>query len=301
MNASRIWVAAPLLAAALWGGMYVVSKWGFETIPPATLAFLRVLIGAGVLYAVVRMRYPRRRFSRREWYGFGILGLWVALSMATQFLGTDLTTASEGALLTVLTPVFTVGLGILVLSEPITRRRLVGLAVALGGTVVVVAGQYDLTTIGIGSVVGIVLLVVASVTWAGYTVWGAPLVRRYSALETATYSTLVAVPLLAIGVPIEWYVRDVTLASMPMTLSIIAAVGYLGVFSTAVAWYCWYKGLEFVDAGTVAVFFYAQPVVGAVLGVVFLEETVGTGFALGAILMAVGIYLVYTDRFGEIE
>jgi len=276
--------------------MYVVSKWGFETIPPATLAFLRVLLGAGVLFAVVRVYYPRRRFSRRDWYGFGVLGLWVALSMATQFFGTDLTTASEGALLTVLTPVFTFLLGIMILSEPLTRRRLVGMTVALGGTVVVVGGQYDLTTIGFGSVLGITLLVVASVTWAGYTVWGAPIIRRYSALETATYSTLFAVPLLAIGVPIEWYVRDVSLTSMPVTLPVIAAVGYLGVFSTALAWYCWYKGIEFVDTGRVAVFFFAQPVVGAVLGVVFLEETVGTGFVLGALLMAVGIYLVYTDR-----
>jgi len=102
-------------------------------------------------------------------------------------------------------------------------------------------------------------------------------------------------------VPIEWYVRDVTLASLPVTLPIIAAVGYLGVFSTALAWYCWYKGIEFVDTGRVAVFFFAQPVVGAVLGVVFLEETVGAGFVLGATLMAVGIYLVYADRSGGIE
>lgn len=35
---------APLAAAALWGGMYVVSKWGFALIPPVTLGFLRVAL-----------------------------------------------------------------------------------------------------------------------------------------------------------------------------------------------------------------------------------------------------------------
>lgn len=43
--------AAPLAASALWGGMYVVSKWVFVAVPAVTLAFLRVAVG-GVLVAV---------------------------------------------------------------------------------------------------------------------------------------------------------------------------------------------------------------------------------------------------------
>lgn len=301
MNARQGWVIAPLLAATLWGGMYVVSKWGFESIPPVTLAFLRVALGASVLVIVVRATYPRRAFSRRDLFGFVTLGLWVAISMATQFVGTDLTTASEGALITVLTPVFTFVFGILLLSEAATARNTLGMLLALGGTVVVVAGQHDLTALGAGSVLGVGLLVVASVTWAGYTVWGAPLIREYSALETAMYSTVVAVPLLAIGVPIEWYVLGVTPSSIPVTVPIIAAVGYLGVLSTALAWYCWYKGLEFVGAGTVAVFFFAQPIVGAAFGAMFLGEEIGLGFVVGGMLMAIGVYFVSTDETDVIE
>jgi len=76
---------------------------------------------------------------------------------------------------------------------------------------------------------------------------------------------------------------------------VLAAVGYLDVFSTAVAWYCWYTGLEFVDAGTVAIFSFAQPVVGAVLGASFLGDRFVPGFVVGGGLMRVGIYLVSTD------
>ncbi len=294
MDTRRLLALAPLLAAALWGGMYVVSKWGFDAIPPVTLAFLRVVLGAAVLFAVVRYRYPRRTFSREDWQGFTYLGIWVAVTMSTQFVGTDLTTASEGALITVLTPVFTVVLGVLVLGELLTRRKSFGMGLALAGTLFVLAGQYDLATIGAGSVAGIGLLVVASVGWAIYTVWGKPLVRRYSALETATYSTVIAVPMLAVLVPIELYALDLSMSSISITGPIVAAVLYLGVLSTAVAWYCWYKGLEFVGAGTVAVYFFAQPLVGAALGAAFLDEPIGAGFAAGGVLMAVGIYLVST-------
>ena len=293
----RPWLAyAPLLAAAFWGGMYVVSKWGFDAIPPLTLAFLRVAVGAAVLLAVVRLRYPSRSFSRSEWQAFLALGGWVALTMATQFVGTDLTTASEGALITVLTPVFTVGIGVIVLDELLTRRRAIGMSIALGGTIVVLAGQYDLRALGAGSAFGIGMLVLASVGWAAYTVWGKPLVRRYSALETATYSTVLAVPMLAALVPIEFAVTETAVSEIPVTVPIIAAVLYLGVLSTAAAWYCWYKGLEYADAGTVAVYFFAQPLVGAVLGALLLGESVGLPFLSGGALMALGIYLVSTDR-----
>ena len=66
--------------------------------------------------------------------------------------------------------------------------------------------------------------------------------------------------------------------------------------STAVAWYLWYKGLEYVSAGTVAAFFFTQPVVGGALGVVFLGESVGLGFVLGGVLMAVGVWIVSRER-----
>lgn len=309
MRRHSLWALAPLVAAVLWGGLYVVSKWTFDAVAPLTLAFVRVVIGAGTLLVVVRLRYPARSFSRHDWYGFGVLAAWVAGSMATQFLGTDLTTASEGALVTVLTPVFTVVLGVAVLRETVTRGRALGMTAALVGTGVVVAGRHDLSTLGAGGGVGITMLVLASVTWAGYTVWGAPLIRRYSALETATYSTALAVPLLAVCVPVEWYLTGGalvggaagggSLSSATLTLPVVAAILYLGIPGTAVAWYCWYKGLEYLDAGTVAVFFFAQPVVGAALGAAFLGESLGAGFVLGGLIMGAGIYVVSTDRAGD--
>ena len=275
--------------------MYVVSKWGFASIPPLTLAFLRVFLGAATLLVAMRAVYPRRSFTRRDWYGFTILGFWVAITLATQFLGTDLTTASEGALITVLTPVFTLILGVVVLDELLTGRKVTGMGLALVGTIIVLATRYDMAMLGVGSIFGIGMLVLASVGWAVYTVWGKPLIRRYSALETATYSTVLSVPMLGLLVPVEFHLTDVSLSSLSLTLPVAGAIFYLGVLSTAVAWYCWYKGIEYVDTGTVAVYFFAQPVVGAVLGVLFLGESVGTGFFVGALIMGVGIYLVSVD------
>ena len=299
MARTRLASLGPLVAAALWGGMYVVSKWGFGAIPPLTLAFLRVLLAAAVLAPLVAATTPSRSFSRRDYRGFALLGLWVALTLATQFVGTDLTNASQGSLLTVLTPVFTLALGVALHGEALTARKVGGMAFAGIGTTLVLAGQYDLSTLFGGGAIGPGLLLVASLGWAAYTVHGKRLVRTYSPLETATYSTLVAVPLLAILVPVEFLARGLAPGDVPVTLGVVGAVVYLGVLSTAAAWVLWYAGLETLDAGTVAVYFFAQPVVGAALGAALLDEPLGPLFVAGGATMAAGVYLVDSARTGE--
>lgn len=305
----------PLTAAALWGGMYVVSKWGFSQIPPVTLGFLRVALGAGALVAVLRVGNARSRptpgdpapdggtgdtaaggIPRADWPRVAALGGWVTLTIATQFLGTDLTNASQGSLLTVLTSVFTVGLGALVLGERVTPRKVGSIALAGAGTAVVLAGQYDLGAMAAGNALGVALLLVASLAWAGFTVYGAPVVRRYSALTAATYATVAAVPMFAVCAAVELAVLGDGLGDVPLDARSALVVAYLGFGSTAAAWYLWYKGLEYVPAGTVAVFFFAQPVVGTALGAVLLGEAVGPLFVAGGVVMAAGVYVVSRER-----
>lgn len=296
MIGKRLLAAAPLLAAVLWGGMYVVSKWGFEEIPPLTLAFLRILLGAVTLYLIVRATVPPRSFSRTEWRRFAGLAIWLTAALTTQFVGTDLTNASQGSLLTILTPVFMVALGVQTLDERLTRQKSTGIVLATVGTLVVLIGQYDPRTITNGNLLGVGLLLFSAFTFAGFSVFGKPLIRRYSALETVTYATALSVPLFGALVPIELYLDPTALESMRITFPIVGAVLYLGLLSTAAAWYCWYKGMEYADASTVAVYFFAQPIVGVLLGAVFLDESIGIEILVGGILLILGVYVVNRDR-----
>src|SRR5258708_18873936 len=184
-------VAWPLLAAALWGGMYVVSRLTFSSIPPITLGLLRLLIGIAVLGLVLR-RAPLLRDRRLA--GLGAL---LAATLMLQFWRRVVAGAAAGSLLSLLTPVFVAVLAPLFLAEPTPWRQWAGIAIALLGAVAVSGASAG------PSLLGDVLLVGASLTWAAYTVLGAPLVRRLGALELTTGARLWALPVMIPGTLIE--------------------------------------------------------------------------------------------------
>ena len=72
---------------------------------------------------------------------------------------------------------------------------------------------------------------------------------------------------------------------------------YMGTVSTAGAFYFWNKGLQLVEAGSGSLYFFFQPLVGTLLGWLFLGEQVGWSFWLGAaLIIASGIWLVRTQN-----
>lgn len=281
---------APLSAACLWGGMYVVSKASFGAIPPITLGLFRLLIGGIALWAVLQAskhwRPQQAHFTRQEKLFLPVIGMTITATLITQFVGTELATAHEGALLTTITPVFIVPCAWLFLRERPHWRVVAGMLVALLGVLLVVGiaephGQAF-------SLVGDALLIISGLCWALFTVLGAPLVRTSSALVVSTYGTLWGIVFLLPFV--AWELLLHPLHSLP--LSAVGSILYLGIGATALAWFLWYKGVERLPTGVAAIFFFAQPLVGGLLSAVFLHEELGLSFWLGGCVLAVGILLV---------
>src|SRR6202008_2056168 len=97
-----------LLAAAIWGGMYVVSDVVLKTIPPFTLLTFRLILGILVLGSMV---YFQRAYLQKptrsqilQLIGIGILGF--GISVGAQFVGTDESSAINGSLVTSASPAF---------------------------------------------------------------------------------------------------------------------------------------------------------------------------------------------------
>jgi drug/metabolite transporter (DMT)-like permease len=72
---------------------------------------------------------------------------------------------------------------------------------------------------------------------------------------------------------------------------VVLGVLYLGVISTALAMYLWNKAFAMLKAGVASLTFFAQPVVGAGLGALFLHEKLSLLSLVGGVLIGLGIWL----------
>jgi drug/metabolite transporter (DMT)-like permease len=282
----KLWgVIAGLAAAAIWGGMYAVSKVVLDVVPAFLLLSIRLLLGAAVLAAVLtRTGGLSLKFAQaRGIVAIGLLGMGVSVGL--QFVGTSLSTAANASLVTSASPAFLLLFGALILRERITARRLAALFLASLGVLAVIdprLARFDPSMFR-----GNVALLGAAMTWGLYSV----LVKRVSAVASTTEITLLAsLGGLAFSLPLA----GAEVSSRPtiaFTPGLIGGILYLGVVSTAGAMYLWNKSLALLETGVVSLLFFAQPVVGAGLGAIVLGERLTAGFWLGALLIGAGLIL----------
>lgn len=277
-------------AASIWGGMYVVSKIVLDIIPPFSLVSLRLILGALTLAIVLLMRgFPK--ISSNQWWqvlGVGFVGYGVSLSL--QFLGTKLSTAANGSLVTSATPAFVLIFAWLLLKEKITWLRSMALLLATLGVVAVIDPRS--AQLNPDLFLGNLSLIGAAVTWALYSV----LVRKTTQnIDVIPFSLIAFMGGLPVSVPVgvwEWQ----TLGVGEISLGVIGGVLFLGIISTALAMVLWNTAFAFVDASLASLTFFAQPVVGTLLGWLFLGEKITPLFLLGGLLIGLGLVISSREK-----
>jgi drug/metabolite transporter (DMT)-like permease len=283
MNKTVVGLLCGLGAASIWGGMYVVSKVVLEIIPPFALVTLRLILGILTLAVILLVRgFPRiSKIEFLQILGVGFVGYGVSLSL--QFLGTKLSTAANGSLVTSATPAFVLLFAWMLLRERITTRRLIALIVATLGVVAVIdprTAQLDPELF-----LGNLFLIGAAITWALYSV----LVRRVTQnIDVLLFSLIAFIGGLPVTLPAgawEWS----TLGVGEITPGVVGGVLFLGVISTALAMVLWNTAFAYLDASLASLTFFAQPVVGSLLGWWFLGEEITLLFLLGGLLIGVGL------------
>ena len=282
------WIAG-LAAASIWGGMYVVSKVVLEVIPPFSLLTLRLILGAVSLGIVIYFRHKRDFGNITDkklfWASFWVGVVGYGISLGFQFVGTKLSTASNGALVTSATPAFVLLFAPLILKEKNTTKRIIALIISTIGVLAVI----DPRTADFSSslFLGNMSLIAAALTWALYSV----LVRKVSTSADLLISSTI---MLIGGIPSSmaisaWEINTTGMGEI--TPGIIGGVLFLGIISTAIAMFLWNYAFAKLPAASASLTFFAQPIVGTLLGWFFLGETITPLFILGGILIGAGILI----------
>lgn len=278
------------LAASIWGAMYVVVKVVVDVVPPLELVWIRYVIAVMVLAIVGLCMKQSWKIAKKDWLIIFLVGLiGNTISIVTQEIGTMLSTAQMGAMITATTPAFMVVFARFILKEKITIKKCISILLATFGVVIIVGnGQIDGT-----QQLGGFSLLIAALSWALMSVLVKKVPGHYSQIVFTTYSAMIAVILLTPFVLPK--LNDLNLSSL-LQPTISGGLLYLGVISTAGGFLLWNKGLQLMNASSGGLFFFFQPIVGTFLGWLLLEETIGMSFWFGTILIFSGVFIVINDE-----
>ncbi|MDA2648262.1 DMT family transporter [Bacillus cereus] len=281
------------LAASIWGGMYVVSKYVLDFIPPLTLVWLRFIIAFVVLYGILKLAEKKQKkkvtIRKKDWLLFAWIGfIGYFISITCQFIGTKLSDAHTGSLVTSATPAFMVIFAALILKEKLTARRLLSTIIATIGVIIVIGWDIEIGSYFIGTII----LVGAAITWALLSIYVKIASIQFSSLVITTYAIFFS--LFFITPFMIWELQAASIGTV--NTYVLLGVLYLGIVSTAGAFFLWNKGLELMDASIGSLFFFFQPIVGSLLGWLLLNETLNSNFFIGGILIICSVFITTFEK-----
>jgi drug/metabolite transporter (DMT)-like permease len=282
-RADRAALLAVVITVLAWASAFVGIRFAARVYEPGALALGRLLVGTLALGAMQLARGRWVRPSRREWALLLLCGIaWFAVYNVALNAAEQRVDAGTTAMLVNIGPILIALAAGLLLGEGFPRWLLIGAAVAFGGAVVIGA-----STSGGGSadLLGVVLCVVAAVTYAVGVLAQKPVLRRLPALQTTFLACAIgAVACLPFAGSL---VHDVAAAPWSGT----AALVYLGLVPTALAFSTWAYALARMDAGRLGVTTYVVPPITVAMAALLLGETPPAIAVLGGALCLAGVAL----------
>jgi drug/metabolite transporter, DME family len=273
-----------LAGAALFGTVGTAQIVGPD-VPTAQLGAARLLLGGALLVAIAVATGHAGglgvcvRSAPAWWAGLGQAAFNLCFLGAMREAGVAL-----GTLLAIgATPVLT-GL----VTRQVSRRWLVATTVAVGGLVLLIAGQSGSAGADVlrPSVLGVVLALGASASYATYIIAGNAASRQRLRVEpylatTFAVAAVLTLPVLLLG--------DAGWALRPGGAVLLL---YLAVVPTVLAYHLFNRGLSGVRPATASTLGLVEPVVAATLAVLVLGERLSAVAAIGAGLIVAGLLLI---------
>ncbi|WP_204299548.1 DMT family transporter [Actinoplanes campanulatus] len=273
-------VVAAAVTVVLWASAFVGIRAAAPHFAPGSLALGRLL--AGALTLLIFLLISRQGLPpRAAWPGILISGVvWFGGYMVALNWGEELVDAGTAAMLVNVGPAVMALLAGWLLHEGFPPRLLAGIAVSFAGTVIV---GYSMSGGGGSSVLGVVLCLVAAVTYAAGVVAQKPALKHASALQATTFGCVIgAIACLPFAGQL---IADVRAAPVAITLNVV----YLGVFPTAIAFTTWAYALARTTAGKMGSTTYAVPAVVVLMSWLILGEVPGWLTLAGGALCLAGV------------
>ncbi len=278
-----------LVVALIWGGNFSVSKFAMGQIGPLPFSALRFAVAAVLLALVARKARVLTPLPRRTFWGLAGLGVLGNTCYQAIFMtGLSLTTATNSAMIVASLPVVVALLGSLLKIERATPAMWLGVALGTAGVALVVTARgvhFDA-----GSFRGDLLVLLAIMCWACYTVGVRRIGAGIDALQITVITTVAGTPgLLLLGAP--GLLRQDWSAISTKTWG---AVAYAALLALVLCYILYNRAVQGIGTARTAIYNCLVPLVAMVIAWLTLGEVpTGVQFA-GVVLVIAGVLISVT-------
>jgi drug/metabolite transporter (DMT)-like permease len=244
----------------IWGSTFVLVRLVLPHCGPAALTTLRFAMALAVLLPVALVRGARLRMFLRP--AFAVAGLFgVTLTYGFQAWGLEYTSAGSGALIQAAQPVTAAVIGMIVLSERLSLRGWLGMAIAVSGVVLVTGIP---TSHGRSELGGDLMVLTGVASYSGFLV----MVRSLGP-DLDPIVTTVGAQLWGFVFLLPWLGGELAVRGGPdLTAPDWAVVAYLGVFASGLTLLLSSFALRTVDAWMAALYSAGIPAAGYVFALI---------------------------------
>jgi len=275
----RAFLAAGV-TVVLWASAFVGIRAAAPYFAPGPMAFGRQ-VAATVTLVILLLLSREGLPPRSAWPGIVISGiLWFGVYMVALNWGERELDAGTAAMVVNVGPIVMALLAGWLLREGFPPRLLAGLAIACGGAVVV-----GVATSGGGraSILGVLLCLIAAITYAASAVAQKPALRSATALQVTTFAC--AIGMLTCLPFAPRLVTEAAAAPTHITLTVL----YLGIFPTAIGCTTWAYALARTTTGRMGSTTYLVPAVVIVISAALLHEVPPLLAIVGGVLCLAGV------------
>ncbi len=262
---------------------------GFDGI---TMVTFRV-VGACLLFWLASLVAPKENVPKKDRLLFGGAAIFGLLcNQCCYTLGLSITSPINASIVTTSMPIFAMLLAALILKEPITGKKALGVLMGCSGALILILTSASMVDERVGDIRGDVLCLFAQFSFALYLSLFNPLIRRYNVFTINKYmfswGTLLLLP-FTFG-----HVTDVLAEPIPSRTW--WEVGYVVVIGTFVGYILTMIGQRTLRPTVVSVYNYVQPIVSVAASLLMGIGVLKATHVLAVLLVFVGVWLVNKSR-----
>lgn len=280
-------------ACAGWGLMSPVGKdamlHGFDGI---TMVSFRVA-GACLLFWIASLFAPKEQVPWRDrlmFIGAALTGL--LFNQCCFTIGLSITSPINASIVTTSMPIFAMILAALILREPITGKKALGVLMGCSGALILILSSAAHADARVGDIRGDLLCLFAQFSFALYLSLFNPLIKRYNVFTVNKYmfswATLMLLPLSS------YHVYGVI--SQPIPLLTWIEVSYVVVCGTFFCYILTMIGQRTLRPTVVSVYNYVQPIVAVAASLIMGISTMKLTHVLAVVLVFSGVWLVVKSK-----